>query len=77
MPSSAAVPGLQLWHGTGSELRWALDLERLESLLRPDTRVVAVNFPNNPTGFIPDRAKFVTLTQLCHECGIVLVSDEV
>jgi len=54
-----------------------LDLDRLTSLLRPDTRAVVVNFPNNPTGFVPDRATFVALAQLCHERGLVLVNDEV
>lgn len=73
----AQVSGLPLWQGAGSDLRWTLDLDRLHSLLRPDTRVVAVNFPNNPTGFVPDRATFIALARMCHERGIVLVSDEV
>jgi len=77
LASPAHVSGLPLWRGAGSDLRWTLDLDRLRSLLRPDTRLVAVNFPNNPTGFVPDRATFVALAQLCHERGIVLVSDEV
>ena len=29
---------------------WALDLDELRALLRPSTKLVAVNFPNNPTG---------------------------
>lgn len=73
----AAVSGLPLWQGTGPGLHWTLDVDRLGSLLRPDTRVVAVNFPNNPTGFVPDRADYVALAELCHERGIVLVCDEV
>lgn len=73
----ADVTGLPLWSGSGAELTWTLDLERLEALLRPDTRAVVVNFPNNPTGFIPNRESFVALAKLCHERGIVLVSDEV
>ncbi len=77
LASSASVSGLPLWTGSGSNLKWTLDLDRLASLLRPDTRAVVVNFPNNPTGFVPDRATFVALAQLCHERGIVLVNDEV
>jgi aspartate/methionine/tyrosine aminotransferase len=56
---------------------WALDLDALEALLRPDTRLVAVNFPNNPTGALPDRAAFARLAELCDERGIRLFSDEV
>lgn len=77
LASSASVSGLPLWEGNGPDLRWTLDLDRLVGLLRPDTRVVAVNFPNNPTGFVPARDTFVALAELCHERGIVLVSDEV
>jgi aspartate/methionine/tyrosine aminotransferase len=46
-------------------------------LLRPNTSLVMVNFPNNPTGFVPDRDSFVELVRLCDERGIRLVSDEV
>jgi aspartate/methionine/tyrosine aminotransferase len=56
---------------------WALDLEALERLLRPQTRLVAVNFPNNPTSALPDRETFGELAELCAERGIRLLSDEV
>jgi aspartate/methionine/tyrosine aminotransferase len=56
---------------------WALDLDTLERLLRPETRLVAVNFPNNPTGALPDRETFGQLVELCEERGIRLFSDEV
>jgi aspartate/methionine/tyrosine aminotransferase len=66
---------------SGWELRpengWAPDLAELEALLRPETTLVAVNFPNNPTGAVPSREAFVALAALCDERGIVLFSDEV
>jgi aspartate/methionine/tyrosine aminotransferase len=77
LAGGADVSGWPLWRGSGAELSWTLDLDRLRSLLRPDTRLVAVNFPNNPTGYVPDRDTFVALAELCHERGIVLVCDEV
>ena len=36
-----------------------------------------MNFPNNPTGTVPDRATFAALAELCDERGIRLLSDEV
>jgi aspartate/methionine/tyrosine aminotransferase len=75
--TGAQVSGLPLWRGEGAELEWTLDLDRLASMLRPDTRMVAVNFPNNPTGFVPDRKTFEELATLCDSRGIALVSDEV
>jgi aspartate/methionine/tyrosine aminotransferase len=56
---------------------WALDLDELSGLLRPDTKLVAVNYPNNPTGFVPDEATFRALVTLCDERGIRLFCDEV
>ena len=56
---------------------WALDLDELRGLLRPNTKLVAVNYPNNPTGYVPDEATFRALVELCDERGIRLFCDEV
>ncbi len=56
---------------------WALDLDELRGLLRPTTKLVAVNFPNNPTGYVPDEDTFRELVALCDERGIRLFCDEV
>jgi aspartate/methionine/tyrosine aminotransferase len=56
---------------------WRLHLDEVEAALRPTTRVVAVNFPNNPTGAVPDAETFAALVELCEERGIRLFSDEV
>lgn len=77
LATGAEVSGLPLWTGQNGNLRWTLDLDRLRGLLRPETKVVAVNFPNNPTGFVPDTKTFEELVRLCDERGIRLVSDEV
>jgi aspartate/methionine/tyrosine aminotransferase len=56
---------------------WALDLDELRGLLRPATKLVAVNYPNNPTGHVPDEALFCELAALCEVRGIRLFCDEV
>jgi aspartate/methionine/tyrosine aminotransferase len=72
---------LSICEVTGVALRpedgWALDLAEIESALRPTTRLVSVNFPNNPTGAVPDPDTWRRLAQLCDERGIHLFSDEV
>lgn len=56
---------------------WRLDLDAVRAALRPSTRVIAVNFPNNPTGAVPDRQTWAGLIELCEERGIRLIADEV
>jgi aspartate/methionine/tyrosine aminotransferase len=68
-----AVSGVAL----DAENHWALDLDRLTAALRPNTKLISINFPNNPTGAIPDRATFDALVTLCRNRGIWLFSDEV
>jgi aspartate/methionine/tyrosine aminotransferase len=60
-----------------SEDGWRLDLDRVRAALRPSTRLLAVNFPNNPTGAVPDPDTWRALAELCRERGIRLVADEV
>ncbi|RKT08894.1 aspartate/methionine/tyrosine aminotransferase [Streptomyces sp. 1114.5] len=78
--SAETIP-LSLCEVTGVALDerrdWALDLDAVEAALRPNTKVLSVNFPNNPTGAVIDAADFVRLAELCDERGIRLFSDEV
>jgi aspartate/methionine/tyrosine aminotransferase len=69
----ADVSALQLRPEDG----WVPDVDALERLLRPDTKLVAINFPNNPTGAIPDHETFRRILSLCDERGIRVFSDEV
>ncbi len=56
---------------------WSLDIDRLAGLLRPNTKLICINFPNNPTGALLDRDRFDALIELCRRHGIYLFSDEV
>jgi aspartate/methionine/tyrosine aminotransferase len=56
---------------------WALDVDRLRREIRPNTKVVSINFPNNPTGCIIDRAQLDSVVEVCRRNGIWLFSDEV
>jgi aspartate/methionine/tyrosine aminotransferase len=56
---------------------WQLDVDEVRDLLRPNTKLISVNFPNNPTGKIVDRQTFLALIDLCRERDIYLLSDEV
>ena len=56
---------------------WKLSLERVRQQWRRDTRLVAVNFPHNPTGSVLETEELRELAQLCEERGAWLFSDEV
>jgi aspartate/methionine/tyrosine aminotransferase len=55
---------------------WKLDLERLIDALTPDTKVLLVNSPNNPTGWTMGRAEQQVLLEHCRYHGIWIVADD-
>lgn len=57
--------------------KFAMDRERIRSLVNNKTRLILINYPNNPTGrmLTPDEAEF--LHQLVAENDLYLLSDEV
>jgi aspartate/methionine/tyrosine aminotransferase len=56
---------------------WSLDVERLVASLRPNTRLVVVNAPHNPTGMLPTQAEWAGLTEELAQRGVQLLADEV
>ena len=56
---------------------WSLDIDKVAAAIRPNTRLVSINFPHNPTGKILERDRFDALVALCRRHGIWLFSDEV
>ena len=59
------------------ENNWSLDIDRVEREIRSNTRLISINFPNNPTGKILERSCFDALIDLCRRKEIFLFSDEV
>jgi aspartate/methionine/tyrosine aminotransferase len=56
---------------------WELDLDAIRQAIRPQTRMITINFPHNPTGALLDARTFHGLIALAREHRITLVSDEV
>jgi len=56
---------------------WSLDIDRIAAAIRPNTRLITINFPHNPTGAILPRARLDALIELCRKHGIYLLSDEI
>ena len=56
---------------------WALDLGFLKEALTARTKLVVVNFPHNPTGFLPTVDFIHALSALSDRHGFMVFSDEV
>ena len=68
-----AVTGVSLDPADG----WSLDVAALIAATRPNTKLISINFPNNPTGKTLERDRFDALIGFCRDRGIWLFSDEV
>jgi aspartate/methionine/tyrosine aminotransferase len=56
---------------------WDLDLDLLRAAIRSNTKLISINFPNNPTGKIIARGAFDAIMEICRDRGLWLFSDEV
>jgi aspartate/methionine/tyrosine aminotransferase len=56
---------------------WQLDLDALQRMITPRTKLVVVNFPHNPTGYLPSREEWQALVQIVGRAGAWLFSDEI
>ncbi len=55
---------------------WTLDLQRLLEALKPGTRALFLNSPNNPTGWTISREAQRAILEHCRRHGIWLVADD-
>jgi aspartate/methionine/tyrosine aminotransferase len=59
------------------EQQWSLDIDELDTLVRPETRGLVICFPHNPTGYLPTRAQFDAIVAFARRHDLLLFSDEV
>ena len=71
---SVVVRHYGLFYDHGS---WCIDFHTIERSLNDGTRAIVVVNPNNPTGHFIARHEWQTLTALCAERDIAIISDEV
>jgi aspartate/methionine/tyrosine aminotransferase len=56
---------------------WTLDLDQLLAELTPQTSMLLLNSPNNPTGWVMTRGQQRAVLEHCRRHGIWIVADEV
>ncbi|MCL2699825.1 MAG: aminotransferase class I/II-fold pyridoxal phosphate-dependent enzyme [Defluviitaleaceae bacterium] len=65
------------WELTQTETGWAIDVGDLEKLVKPNTKVIAVCSPNNPTGYQLSAEENAAIAAIASKHGIMVFSDEV
>ncbi len=55
---------------------WRLDLDQLAHSFTPRTRLLVVNFPHNPTGYLSTRAELDAILDLARQHDVYVFSDE-
>ncbi|MBN1810198.1 MAG: aminotransferase class I/II-fold pyridoxal phosphate-dependent enzyme [Anaerolineae bacterium] len=58
------------------ERGWRFDIGLLEEKIQATTKLVVVNFPHNPTGYVPPQEDFEAIVDLARRWGVYLLSDE-
>jgi len=56
---------------------WSLHIDRVAAAIRPNTKLLTMNFPHNPTGAILSRDRYDALIALCRKHGIFILHDEI
>ena len=56
---------------------WSLDIDQVAAAVRPNTKLVTINFPHNPTGTILPLDRYLALIEVCRKHGIYILHDEI
>lgn len=58
------------------EKGWSFDLETLRKSIKPNTKLIVINFPHNPTGSLLSKEEFEEVLRIAKEKNIFVFSDE-
>ena len=64
------------WQFQPTDDGWALDFESLTQQITPKTKLLVVNFPHNPTGYLPTPDQLNQLVQIVEQHNLWLFYDE-
>ncbi|KAF9698961.1 hypothetical protein EKO04_003282 [Ascochyta lentis] len=67
---------VNLWKAQPAN-NWIPDLEELKSLIKPNTKLIVINNPNNPTGAVLGKTFLEQLVGIAREHNITILGDEV
>ncbi|AKL96524.1 aspartate aminotransferase AspC [Clostridium aceticum] len=56
---------------------WVMDYDELERLIKPNTKLICINSPNNPTGYTFTAEEMERIADIAHKNDIYVFCDEV
>ena len=63
--------------GLDDNENWNLNLQRIKDAIQPNTKLISINFPHNPTGKVISKETLEELIVIARQQNIYLFSDEV
>jgi aminotransferase len=76
-PCVSMAGGVPVWIPTYAEDGFTPRADEIERRITPQTRVLMLNYPGNPTGAVPDRAALEAIADVVRRHDLVVVSDEI
>jgi aspartate/methionine/tyrosine aminotransferase len=67
---------LSFWNPSPDAKAWFYDPEDLNKLINNKTKLIILNFPHNPTGYIPTLKDYNKIVSIARGKGIFIFSDE-
>lgn len=67
---------LTFWNPSADTIEWHYDPEELNKLINNKTKLIILNFPHNPTGYIPTIKDYNKIVSIAREKGVFIFSDE-
>jgi aspartate/methionine/tyrosine aminotransferase len=72
----AGAAKVRKWGFAASDQQWELDYDQLNGLITPRTKMLVVNFPHNPTGYLPTQDQLGELVKVVEKNNLLLFCDE-
>lgn len=67
---------LSFWKPSSNSSGWYYDPEDLNQLINNKTKLIILNFPHNPTGYIPGLDDYNKIVSIARAKGVFIFSDE-
>jgi aspartate/methionine/tyrosine aminotransferase len=65
------------WTVEQGENGWMMDISKLEKMIKPSTKLIVLNSPNNPTGYTLKQEEIEAIAEIARKHNIYVFCDEV